>query len=167
MSLPLAAVGAVVAALLEVSVLTDLRIAGVKPDLVFVLAIVSAMVIGVEDGLLWAFLGGLMLDMLLPQRPVGSTILSLLVATGAGIAIAHFLPHAPLVFPSVVVFGLTWVYQLMTGALLSGASGAAAAPNMVPAIVPIAIFNAVLALGAAYVGRRLRFAYAPHDRLEY
>jgi D-3-phosphoglycerate dehydrogenase len=37
------------------------------------------MLMGVEDGLAWAFLGGLMLDMLVPARPLGATTLTLLL----------------------------------------------------------------------------------------
>ena len=85
MTLPLAAVGALVAALLETSVLPELQIGGTKPDLVLVLAIVATMIMGVEDGLVWAFLGGLMLDVLVPGRPLVATTFVLLLVVGLAI----------------------------------------------------------------------------------
>ena len=83
MSIPLAAVGAVVVALLEVSVLSELTIAGIKPDLIFIFSITATMMIGIEVGLTWAFVGGLMLDLLTPGRQLGASSLVLLLLVGA------------------------------------------------------------------------------------
>ena len=64
MSLLIAAVGATIAAILETSVLTQLLVAGVKPDLVLATTIAVAVVLGFEQGLTWAVVGGLLLDLL-------------------------------------------------------------------------------------------------------
>ena len=81
MSLPIAALGALIAALLETSVLTELSFSGIKPDLVFVLAVVVALVVGFEDALVWAVVGGLDAGRT-RCRPMGSTTLALLVVVG-------------------------------------------------------------------------------------
>ncbi|MDQ3870953.1 MAG: rod shape-determining protein MreD [Chloroflexota bacterium] len=167
MSLPLAAAGAVATALLETSVFSELKIAGVKPDLVFVFAVVSAIVAGVETGLLWAFLGGLMLDMMLPERPVGSTTLVLLLSVGAAVLAARLLPESRVAVPTLAVFVLTWAYQLVTAALLSVTAAALAIPSPLPSILPIAVLNAAIALPAALVARSLAMRRRPHDRLEF
>ena len=52
-------------------------------------AIAGAMVLGFEEGMVWAFVGGLMLDMLLPERPIGSTTLALLIVSGLALLIAR------------------------------------------------------------------------------
>jgi rod shape-determining protein MreD len=165
-SLPLAAVGAVLAALLETSVFSELRPFGVKPDVVLVFAIVSAMVVGVEEGLIWAFLGGLMLDMLSVERPVGSTTLALLLVTGMAIVAARFLPQARVIIPTLTVFALAWVYQAVGFALLSATTGVTVLPEPWQ-ILPVALVDAGLAFAVALVARSLWLRYGQHDRLEW
>ena len=82
MTLLLAAVGATVTALFELSVGTYLRIATAQPHLVLVLGIVVTVAVGLEAGLVWAFVGGLVLDVL-AARPLGSSAFALLVCVGA------------------------------------------------------------------------------------
>ena len=82
MTLPFAALGALIAALIETTVLPELPIAGAQPDLVFTLAVVATMLLSAEDGLVWAFVGGLLIDLLVPARPIGATTLSLLLVVG-------------------------------------------------------------------------------------
>ena len=165
MSLPIAAVGALVAALLETSVLPYLAVAGVKPDLVFVLALVSAMVIGVEDGLVWATLGGLMLDMLL-VRPVGATMLALLIVVGLGIVVARLTGPSRIAVVTVTVLALTWVYQLVSLAVLAVTNGIALQPQM-NLILFIALLNALVALVATLVARWAILRFGPADRLDW
>lgn len=148
MTLPFAALGALVAALVETSVLPELQIGGAKADLVFVLAIVATMLMGVEDGLVWAFLGGLMLDMLLPARPLGATTLALLLA--AGITMVGTRVLGPGRFRAVVAtFVLTWLFHLLLLGLLAATEGVALR-TFEPRIVLLAsILNAVIAVPAA------------------
>src|SRR5450756_1722888 len=72
MSLVLAAVGAAMAALIQSSILPFTAAGGAALDLVLVLAVVWTMTVGLEGGLIWAFLGGLIIDVLL-MRPLGLT----------------------------------------------------------------------------------------------
>ncbi|MBA3435193.1 MAG: rod shape-determining protein MreD, partial [Chloroflexi bacterium] len=76
--MPIVAFGALLAALLETSVLSELSIAGAKPDLVFAVAIVVAMAISFEGSLVWVLVGGLLVDAL-TGRPLGATALALLI----------------------------------------------------------------------------------------
>ena len=82
MTLLLAAVGATVAALFELTVGPYLRVGTAQPHLVLVLGIVVTVAVGLEAGLVWAFVGGLALDVL-AQRPLGSTSFALLLCVGA------------------------------------------------------------------------------------
>ena len=81
MTLLLAAVGATVMALLELTVGPYLRFGTAQPHLVLVIGIVVTVGIGLEAGLVWAFLGGLVVDVL-AQRPLGSTAFTLLLCLG-------------------------------------------------------------------------------------
>jgi rod shape-determining protein MreD len=166
-SLPLAAAGAVIAALLETSVFSDLRPLGVKPDLVFAFAIVTAMAISVEDGLVWAFLGGTLLDILVPERPIGSTALALLVATGLSAVVGRVLPQTRVVLPVVAVFLLTWLYHLLTFAIISATTGASLFDDPLVSLLPVAVVNAVVAFFVALLARWFWLRFGQHDRLEW
>ena len=164
MRLPLAAVGALVAALAETSVLPDLKIAGVKPDLVLVLATITAMTLGVEDGLVWAFLGGFMLDMLVAERIPGSTTVVLLLTTGLAIAVARVGGQSRVAAPVVTVFLVSWLFQLGVVALLVATSDVRATIDLA-ATLRIALLNALLALVIAIPARSVWLRYGQADRL--
>ena len=89
MSVLASAVGAIIAAVLESSVLTHLQVGGVTPDLVFAVGIAVAMVLGFEAGMTWAFAGGLMLDLFMPERVLGSTTLTLVLVIGLALLVAR------------------------------------------------------------------------------
>lgn len=99
MSLVLAAVGAAVAALIQSSILPFTAAGGAGLDLVLVLAVVWTMTVGLDGGLVWAFLGGLIIDVLL-MRPLGLTAFVLLLAVGAAWIVGRVSPRA--FYPVVV-----------------------------------------------------------------
>ncbi len=99
MSLVLAAVGAAVAALVQATILPFAAPGGGGLDLVLVIAVVWTMALGLEGGLVWAFLGGLIIDVLL-MRPLGLTAFIDLLAVGAAWALGRMLTRAP--YPVVV-----------------------------------------------------------------
>jgi rod shape-determining protein MreD len=89
LTIPFAALVALLAALFETTVLPEIPIAGATADLVLVVAVTATLVLGVEDGLVAAFLGGLLIDMLIPERPLGAGTLSLLLVIGVAAVLAH------------------------------------------------------------------------------
>lgn len=99
MSLLLAAVGAAAAALIQSSILPFTAAGGAGLDLVLVLAVVWTMTVGLEGGLIWAFLGGLIIDVLL-MRPLGLTAFVLLLAVGAAWLVGRISPRS--FYPIVV-----------------------------------------------------------------
>lgn len=168
MSLPLAAVGAVMAALLEASVLPELTLAGAKPDLVLVMAIVAAMLVGLEEGLVWAFLGGLMLDLILSsERPVGAATFSLMVAVGVAIAAARIAGHNRRLVAVLLAFALTFLYQGLSLVILSGTTGLVASPASLQSVGIVALLNALLAFVVAGIVRWYLIRYAPAERTEW
>jgi len=100
LSLVLAAVGAAVAALIQSTVLPFGAAGAGGLDLVLVIAIVWTMALGLEGGLVWAFLGGLVIDVLL-MRPLGLTAFIDLLAVGAAWVIGRFVVRA--LYPVIVV----------------------------------------------------------------
>jgi rod shape-determining protein MreD len=105
-------------ALIQSSVGPFLTITGVHPDLVLVTVIGWTLLRGSREGLLWAAIGGLGLD-LLSSGPIGATtiallITSLLAALGYGRAFGGYL-----VIPLALTFPLSLAYYLAHSLLLS------------------------------------------------
>ena len=112
MTLLLAAVGATVTALLELTVGPYLRVGTAQPHLVLVLGIIVTVAIGLEAGLVWAFVGGLVIDVL-AQRPLGSTSFALLICVGATSVLAGILARFRLLVPIIATFLLSLVYSMI------------------------------------------------------
>jgi rod shape-determining protein MreD len=166
MSIPLAVVGAVVAALLESSVLPELTIAGAKPDLVLVLAVATTTMIAVEDGFAWAFVGGLMLDLLTPARQVGATAFTLLVLVGVAAAAGRVFPHRRIAVTVLLVLVLSVVYQYLISGALGLTTGLSAWPS-VGSVIPVVVLDTLLAVPVAAGLQLLWRRFGPHDRIEW
>lgn len=159
MTLPFAALGALLAALIETTVLPELPIAGTQGDLVLALAIAAAMLLSAEDGLVWAFVGGLMLDMLIPARPIGATTMTLLLVVGLAALAGLFLGRPIRVAALVAVFGLTWLFHVVLLGVLVFTEGMAFDVFEPRLVLVAAVINLAVAVPAALlfaaVGRRL------------
>ena len=103
MSLALAAaVGAAAAAVLELTIAPDLTIAGAHPHFVLICAVIWTVVAGIEGGLIWAFIGGLMIDFLAP-RPLGSTAFTLLLCVGGAATFSRLMGRFRYLMPTGAV----------------------------------------------------------------
>jgi rod shape-determining protein MreD len=166
MSMLVAAVGALLAALLETSVLSELSIAGVKPDLVFALAIVVAMLVGFEDSLVWALVGGLFVDAL-AGRPLGATALALLIVTGMAALLSRVTGAPRALTVGLATLVLTWLFQAVLLAILSITAGIAMASISVQLFLIIAVMNGILALLAVVVTRALYRRFGAPERVDW
>jgi rod shape-determining protein MreD len=157
MTLLLAAVGAVVTALLELTVGPYLRIGDAQPHLVLVFGVVITIAVGLESGLVWAFVGGLALDVL-ADRPLGSTSFALLLCVGGASVLARSFARLRPIVPIAAVLVLSIAYSM----ILFVTFGALGAPipiaDPLAAVLPSAVYDAVL---AAVVGP---LTIAVHDR---
>jgi rod shape-determining protein MreD len=88
MSLLFAAIGATVAALLEASLAPYLKVGNANLHPVLVLAVIWTIAAGFERGVVVAFVGGLVLDILF-DRPLGASAFALLVAVGGAALISR------------------------------------------------------------------------------
>jgi len=157
MTLLLAAVGAVVTALLELTVGPYLRIGDATPNLVLVFAVVVTIAVGLEAGLVWAFVGGLALDVI-AQRPLGSSSFALLLCVGGASILARSFARLRPIVPIGAVFVLSIGYSMILF-LTFGALGAPLpVADPLSTVLPSAIYDAVL---AAIVGP---LVIAVHDR---
>ncbi|MEA2026746.1 MAG: rod shape-determining protein MreD [Chloroflexota bacterium] len=167
MSVLAPAVGAVLAAILESSVLTHLQMGGVRPDLVFAVGVAIAMTLGFESGMTWAFVGGVTLDLLLPGRALGSTALTLVVVTGAALVVARALWPPRLVVISGTTFFLTFFYQVMLLGVLALTVNVALSGLSLPDLLVIGLLNAVIAGISVAAVRALDLRFGEPERLAW
>jgi len=145
MSLLLSAIGATVAAVLDVSLGQYIEIGNVVPHLVLVLGVIWSIAAGIERGIAWAFVGGLVLDALL-GRPLGASAFALLVAVGGARLLALPLVRLRLLIPIVAVPLMSLVYSLLIVVLTSSGPPAATLGDPVGLLVPGAVYDGVLGL---------------------
>jgi len=158
LTLPFAALGALVAALIETSIAPELTLVGAQADVVLTLAVLAAFLMGFEDGLVWAFLGGLMLDLLIPGRPIGATALTLLLIVGL-VGLAARVPGPRKTLAVAAVFAMTWLFHLLLIGIMAATEGVMLGSFQPIVVLSAAFLNSLMALVAALgfdaLGRRL------------
>jgi len=159
MRLTLAAVGAVVAALLQSTIVPRLRVGDATPDLVLVFAVTATIAGTVEAGLLSAFIGGLIIDLLAP-RPLGMTAFTLLLSVGLAALLGRTLGRVRYVAPAVAVFLGSILGSLLFLVLYGALRDRIPVADPVRAMMPDAIYSTVVALivGPIAVGFQRRAA---------
>jgi rod shape-determining protein MreD len=157
MTLLLAVVGATIAALIELTVAPYFRLGGAQPHVVLVLAVVVTVAIGFEAGIAWAFVGGVLLDVL-AQRPLGSTAFALLLAVGGATAIAALSSRLRPIVPIVAIPVLSFMYSMSIYVTYSALRAQIPASDPAAVLVPGIAYDTVL---AALVGP---LAIAVRDR---
>ncbi len=132
------------AAFLQSTLSPFMKISGVHPDLVLVLVISWVILRGLEEGLFWAVVGGLSLD-ILSGAPFGVFTLSMMV-----VALATSLFHGrvfgssiilplSLTFPLSLLFnGLVLLLLMLLGRPIDWAAG------FFNILLPVAIFNTMV-----------------------
>jgi rod shape-determining protein MreD len=166
MRLTLAAAGAVVAALLQITIVPYLRIGGAQPDLVLVFAVTATIAGSVEAGLISAFIGGLMIDLLAP-RPIGMTAFMLLISVGVAAVIGRALDRVLYVVPIIAVF----LTSMLTSTLYLVLYGALRAPipvaDPVAAMLPTALYSTAVAAVVGPIAIALRRRSAERERVAW
>jgi rod shape-determining protein MreD len=157
MSLFVAAIGAAVTAIVELTVGPYLRVGDAQPHLVLILAVVCTIAVGLESGLAWAFIGGIVLDVL-AERPLGSSSFALIIVVGLAAGIGRlFIRLRPLaVAPAVALLSL--VYSMTLFVLLTALRATAAPAEPLALLGPGVAYDAVVAV---VIGP---LAVAIHDR---
>ncbi|MBX3028676.1 MAG: hypothetical protein KF809_00820 [Chloroflexi bacterium] len=161
------AVGAVVAAILEVSVLAQLQLGGIRPDLVLAIGIGVAMTMGFDAGMTWAFTGGLLLDVMLPERPIGSTTLAMLLAIGLAVLVARLADPPRLALIGVTAFGAALLFLTLARAILAMAAGIGMGDIVVSTWAISALLTAVIAMATAWAIRSIALRFGAVERLDW
>jgi rod shape-determining protein MreD len=160
MTLLVAAIAATVAAIVESTITPYLRVGDAQPHLVFVLAVVWTVAVGLDGGLVWAFVGGLALDTL-EGRPLGTTAFALLIAVGITAALARPLHRIRPVVAIIATALLSLFYSMTLIALFSVLRPAATLADPIRFVAPGVVYDVILAaiLGPLAVSIHDRFAH--------
>jgi rod shape-determining protein MreD len=157
MTMLVAAIAATVSAIVESTITPYLRIGNAQPHLLFVLAVVWTVAVGLDSGLVWAFIGGLALDTL-TQRPLGTTAFALLVAVGVTAAFMRVLSRLRPIASIVITALLSLVYSMTLVLLFSVLRPASALGDPLRLVVPSVPYDVIV---AAILGP---IAVSVHDR---
>ena len=157
MTLLLAAVGATVMAVLELTVGPYLRIGDAQPHLLLVMGIIVTVAVGFEAGLVWAFVGGLVLDAI-AQRPLGSTAFALLLSVGATAVIGRLFTRLRPIVPILATILVSLAYSMILFLAFNALRAPIPVPSPMDLVIPSAIYDVVL---AALIGP---LAISIHDR---
>jgi rod shape-determining protein MreD len=166
MSLTLAAVGAVVAAVLQLTIVPYLGIAGAYPDLVLVVAVIATFTWSIEAGMTLAFVGGLMIDLLAP-RPIGLTAFTLLVSTGIAALIGRVIPRGRIVTQIVLIFVLSFVTDLLFLGMYTALRGKLDVGDPIQLILPGALYSTAIAVVLAPLALALHKRFAERERVAW
>jgi rod shape-determining protein MreD len=164
MSVLSSAIGAILAAIIEVAVLGHLQVESVRPDLVFSIGMAVALVLGFECGMTWAFVGGLTLDILIPERALGSAAFALVVTIGLALLITRATWPPRTIVILALTYPLAILYQALLLLTLSLTSGVSVSEVALPDLGVAALLDVVVTAIAVWVVRALdlRFGEAEH-----
>ncbi len=135
------------AAVLNATVMAELRLGGGAPDLVFLLVVCWALLADVRGALVWAVVGGVMQDML-SVAPLGASSLGLVIVVFAIDSLLAPDDRVSLVAPPVVAAGGTLVYHLALLIVLRmfGEVAVPVGQGLYYVTVPSMIYNTLLIL---------------------
>lgn len=95
----------VLATVVQTALAADLRVAGVAPDFLVLMAILAGLAGGPEAGAIVGFVAGLLSDMFLTSTPLGLSALTYcVIGASIGAARSSILPERSLVVPVTALF---------------------------------------------------------------
>ncbi len=166
MSLLLAAIGATAIALVEVTLAPYVKVGGVAPHPVLVGAVIWTIAAGIDRGIAWAFVGGLVLDSLL-GRPLGVSAFALLASVGGAALIAKPFPRLRVVAPVVAVPILSLLNSMLILALTSAATPGGTIADPMGLLLPGAIYDAILGMFIGPLAVMLHDRRAATERVDW
>ena len=165
MGLLFAAIGATVAALLEASVVPYIA-SDAAPHPVLIGGVIWTIAAGIDRGIAWAFVGGLVLDSLL-GRPLGGSAFALLVAVGGAAVIARPFPRLRLMAPIVAVPVLSLLYSMIHVGLTAAVQPGFSFPDPMAAFLPDALYDALIGMFVGPIAVTLRDRRTVVERAEW
>ena len=146
-------------AVVQTAVVPHFPILGLIPQLSFLVALAWGLLRGMNEGLVWAFVGGLLLD-LFSVAPLGVTSLSFMLAILAVVWIENAMPADRFFIPVIMAAVATIIYLLVYFIFLrllgypTSLQGAAA-------LLPTAVLHGLLILPVYWLLYYLDRAFRP------
>ena len=166
MGLLFAAIGATITALAEATLGQYISVGETAPHLVLVGGVVWAIAAGIDRGITWAFVGGLVLDSLV-GRPLGASAFALLVAIGGAALVAQPFPRLRLVAPIVAVPVLSLAYSLLVATVGAAAGPAVGGRPPIEVFLPGVIYDTILGMFLGPLAVTLHDRQTTTERLEW
>ena len=138
-----AAVGAGMAALLESTIVSRYQIVGAQLQISLVFVIAATIVFGFEEGIAWAFVGGLCLDFF-AMRPLGSSVFVLLVAVALVMVSEPLLSRSRYAGCVIATLFVTPIFLIVSD-ITTGLLRSSAPPLHLTGLVAAGLANAGLA----------------------
>jgi rod shape-determining protein MreD len=136
----------VIAAILQSTLVPEIRVGGGGPDLILMSVLSWMLLAGTEEGIVWAMVGGIVQD-LISGIPTGTSALALVVVAFGANLVFGTIARNNLILPPIVAAMGTVVYHLMLVVLLSILGrNVAIAYVLVYVTLPSIVFNFVLML---------------------
>jgi rod shape-determining protein MreD len=162
----LAAIGATAAALIEFSLVPYLRIGDAHPHPVLVFGVIWTIAVDLEAGLVWALVGGVVLDSL-ASRPLGTSAFALVIAIGIAVLIARsFIRIRPLA-PVIAVPIVSLIYSMILLGLIAAIRPPIVVGDPLAAFMPGAAYDAVLGLIFGPLILSIRDRYRTDERVDW
>ncbi len=131
-------------AVLETAVLSRLPLFNQTPQLPFLVALSWGLLRDLKEGVIWAFVGGILLD-LFSVTPLGLTPLAWMVAIAISILIIRPLTSSRVILPTLVA-ALATILYLGLGMLLLRLFGYQVTSLVTAVLLPMAVLHALLIL---------------------
>jgi rod shape-determining protein MreD len=138
-------------------------VGGVKPNLVLVAVVLVTTSFGFSAGITWAFLAGLVANLLIPE-PLGSIPLALLVVTVIVSGGSRVLGRLVWAYPVVAAFAGSIVADLVSLAALSLVGGSVGTTVPLQLILPAAVLNAATTGLLLIPMRMILLRYRPDEK---
>ncbi len=135
-----------IAAVLQSTVVPEIRIGNGGPDLILMLVLAWTLLADIEEGLYWAVIGGIFQD-LINGVPTGTSALALVVvAFGVNMVVGQVGRHN-IPVPLLVAVAGTVAYQLLLAVLLTVLGHSVSIVYMLTHVtLPTGLFNVILML---------------------
>ena len=166
MRLALAAVTAVVAALLQASVVPYLRFAGATPELPLVVVLLWGSFGAFDGAMAAAFIGGIVLDALL-LRPLGSTSFVLLLAAAVIATVSRTGARTRLPLLVITSFVLGVATALLWNVVYGALAGPVPAPDPFGPVIPDAIYTTAIYVVILPIAILLRRRFGEQERVAW
>jgi hypothetical protein len=108
-----------------------------------------------------------LLDVMLPERPIGSTTLAMLISVGVALVVARVVESPRLLVIGATAFGVTFLYEGLLAAILAVVSGVDIGGLSLASWTVVALASGIIAVVAAWVIRSLLLRFGTFERVDW